>query len=1108
MRVTMHTIFQNIYTNLNRLTSDLKTINEQISSGKQISKPSDNPVNLANALSLRSGLEELKQFRVNIDYGEDLVNNSESSLMEMKNLIMRAKTLALQTVNAPLTLENRMNAAEEVRHIFEQTLSLANSQVGGKFIFAGHRTTGYTETEPTPFMKDYIDGHRVNGKTPDSIDTALSGTVTAGTILAGDLAVNGVPTTNAIGTGGATNGLFMDKAAAAKTEIMLTDPNVDVNLTTLYANIAATGDTANGTDSEIYFYLNNAPVTVTVPDGSSAAQAATAAVQAVNDLTDRTGVVAEVGNAANGGINNSVVFKNVRPGDESIIEVTDYTLLAGDATLGFGNFNQAADATHNTGEISLSSTGAVTLTSPNNPADDSILSQLGLGGGGIGLADEAADGALTFGSGLSTGDLLINGIAIDGTTSDGVSDVLADASAAAKAAAINAFTSETGVSAEVTPAYKIGDQGIEAGSEADKLTGQVDNTAIVAGDLAINGVAMGPVNSGAVVSGLSMDKAYNARETINQQTADTQVTANLTTLSSGAVAAAGTITNVSFDLNGVAVNFTTNNDPAKDAVAAINAVSDQTGVSAMIGDSLNGGAVGAVVLRNTLNGDESDIVISGYDGGVGTASTGLGNVTQAVDNGHNTGQITLSSAIRIDITSPTLAPPTDDILDALGLGGGTEQTGVVDDTPGDGQLSFGPTPEYLDSGDLVINGVNIFDIPTKIRGADADNALISVINGKQDQTGVLATHTDNGTLILTAKDGRNLHIETSALGEYVTHLNGGTPASPQDKVYSGSVILYSDRKFTLETTPTAVNGYEPGFVALGLDGGAATTGEPDDVAGDGEIRVVSLLQQEGSVRYTGDRVDDFAIRVGGTSNLEVGKNGQDAIMETKVFNFMREFENALMARDFRKVVSPYQAEDTAVTIDTLNTGTDSSEFFQSGSFSVTVTDHEYIPARELSVSIPVDVSLDTFDSMAEKINGIPGLNASWDSEGHLHIETDDPERYSVMLKDDSSGNFLDKLGIDTDQMQVQGLQQSIADMDELQEELTSQISDFGARANRIIVQNNIYAKLEVITTENLSEREDTDVIKALMDLKAKEVAYEAALNSAAKTMQLSLVNFL
>jgi flagellar hook-associated protein 3 FlgL len=78
----------------------------------------------------------------------------------------------------------------------------------------------------------------------------------------------------------------------------------------------------------------------------------------------------------------------------------------------------------------------------------------------------------------------------------------------------------------------------------------------------------------------------------------------------------------------------------------------------------------------------------------------------------------------------------------------------------------------------------------------------------------------------------------------------------------------------------------------------------------------------------------------------------------------------------------------------------------------------------------------------------------------------------------------------------------------LLDNLSNQVSDFGARANRIEVQSSLYLNLELAAKENLSGKEDTDMLKAIMELNGKKTAYEAALSAAAQTMQLSLVNFL
>jgi len=103
---------------------------------------------------------------------------------------------------------------------------------------------------------------------------------------------------------------------------------------------------------------------------------------------------------------------------------------------------------------------------------------------------------------------------------------------------------------------------------------------------------------------------------------------------------------------------------------------------------------------------------------------------------------------------------------------------------------------------------------------------------------------------------------------------------------------------------------------------------------------------------------------------------------------------------------------------------------------------------------------------------------------------------------------LNVFGIDHYQLQVQGLTQSLANLEEATNAMTMRISDTGARANRITVQRQIIDNLEVTTRETLSDKEDTDMIEALMNLKSMEIAYQAALNAAAKTMQMSLMDFL
>lgn len=880
MRTTLNTIYARINTNLGKITTGMGKINEQISSGMQMAKLSDEPVNLASALRFRSAIIELDQYTENIQNGNTIITAAESTLTQMKDLALRAKTLAIQATSPGNSVANREAIAEEIRNMHEQAVALANTQINGKYIFGGYRTTGYPADEPMPFMINKGDGYWVNGNAPTKISSPL-------------------------------------------------------------------------------------------------------------------------------------------------------------------------------------------------PASSGYQ--------------------------IAAGELTINGIAVPASTNTahGAYDIYTDASAEAKANAINGIQDQTGVNAVVEPAQFNALGRVQGGIETKRLTGTVTNNGLGAGDLAINGTAIGIIVPGAVpLNGLNQDEASIAQTAINGQSLTTGVYARLTTLYAGAAATSGATQTVSFDINNVTVSLVTGGvsaaSSAADIVNAINAVSQQSGVKASVGDGTNGGIINSIVLHNVIPGNENDIELTNLDAAE-TALSGLSLGIHSVSNTSNTGEISLESNSAFTITTPG---PDDSYLAQLGL---RSETNI-------GQISYGSTPN-LKKGDLTINGIPI--ITTAIVNMDVNNTLLTAINDQSSRTGVKATRDENGVLQLTAIDGRNIHIETSANGEAITQLTGNPLG--EEQVAFGSLQLRSERKFILETVDPTVTPGEPGLAALGLTGGSLISGEPDDIAGDGKINVFSIHDQTGSVRYTGDRANDLEIKIGKTNTMTIGENGKTGIMDTTIFSSLKALEDTLLGYNFTEVTGIHTATDTSITLNSKTTGLEpesqlaSEDLFAAGSFKVSVLDHDYSPPRETKITIGVDPANDTLSSVTARINGIPHLSAAW-VEGHLTIQSDAP-RYTIALSDDSS-NFLKATGVSFEFMQSDGISQSLDDLDTLMENLSRQVSDFGARANRISVQSQIYSNMILTTKENLSEVQDTDMVKAVLELKAKETAYEAALSSAAKTMQLSLVDYL
>ncbi len=91
---------------------------------------------------------------------------------------------------------------------------------------------------------------------------------------------------------------------------------------------------------------------------------------------------------------------------------------------------------------------------------------------------------------------------------------------------------------------------------------------------------------------------------------------------------------------------------------------------------------------------------------------------------------------------------------------------------------------------------------------------------------------------------------------------------------------------------------------------------------------------------------------------------------------------------------------------------------------------------------------------------------------------------------------------------VSGIQIAITKLGDHFDHISKKISDIGSKARRMEIKESIFQDMNLSNTERLSSLEDADITEAIVNLKAKEVTYQAALASSARMMQLSLVDYL
>ena len=91
---------------------------------------------------------------------------------------------------------------------------------------------------------------------------------------------------------------------------------------------------------------------------------------------------------------------------------------------------------------------------------------------------------------------------------------------------------------------------------------------------------------------------------------------------------------------------------------------------------------------------------------------------------------------------------------------------------------------------------------------------------------------------------------------------------------------------------------------------------------------------------------------------------------------------------------------------------------------------------------------------------------------------------------------------------VAGIQDIMGRLDEHMTKINAEVSEIGGKTIRMQVKENIIEDLKLNYTDRKSQLEDADITEAMIDLNSRQLAYNAALSSASKVMQLSLVDYM
>lgn len=146
LRITPQMTARNTIRDLNGDLNTLSKLQSKMSSGKEITRPSDDPYGASRSLELRGELGGLQQYQRNVDDGTAWLNVTDAALGKIGDAVQRVRELLVQASTDSAGPRAREAAAAEIDQLIETIKQEANVQYAGRHIFSG------TATDRTPYQ--------------------------------------------------------------------------------------------------------------------------------------------------------------------------------------------------------------------------------------------------------------------------------------------------------------------------------------------------------------------------------------------------------------------------------------------------------------------------------------------------------------------------------------------------------------------------------------------------------------------------------------------------------------------------------------------------------------------------------------------------------------------------------------------------------------------------------------------------------------------------------------------------------------------------------------------------------------------------------------------
>lgn len=210
----------NFLSDMQKNLKNMQTIQQQMTSGKLFSKPSDDPSKVVKSMQLYTEISSNEQYNSNIDDTINWLDTTDTALGQQSKILQRVRQLMVSAGNGSYSTDELQSVKDEVNQLAAQFSQVTNTSFDGKYIFGGTDV----DIKPTTVTTDAVTGNT-------SIAYTSADTTNLGSKLKTEI----------------SQGVYVDYTVSA-TDVMQYGTGAGQNIQTLFSNIISHLD-ANDTTS-------------------------------------------------------------------------------------------------------------------------------------------------------------------------------------------------------------------------------------------------------------------------------------------------------------------------------------------------------------------------------------------------------------------------------------------------------------------------------------------------------------------------------------------------------------------------------------------------------------------------------------------------------------------------------------------------------------------------------------------------------------------------------------------------------------------------------------------------------------------------------------------